>query len=101
MKRQHNHKKELTEIQLLKQENSNLRSENRNLKKKLKRLERREHTVEIINYNDPEEVVMTESIDKKERCPECNKGEVVHYNVVGRTWSECSQCSYRTKTVKI
>lgn len=101
MKRRHNNDKELTEVQQLKTENRNLRSENRNLRKQLKRLERKEHSFEQTNYTDPEEIQLSLFEATPERCPSCTKGELVHINVVGRTWTECSQCDYRTKTIRI
>ncbi len=101
MKRTHHRQKELTEVQTLKEENRNLRSENRNLKKQLKRLQRKEHSFEETQYQDPEDPQMSFPEDQKQRCTACGKGELVHINVVGRTWTECSQCDYRTKTVKI
>lgn len=101
MKRTHR-KKELTEVQELRLENKALRTENRTLKKQLKRLERKEHSFEETRYEDPEEKFKDPLFqEQKQRCPECTKGELVFMNVVGRTWTECSQCDYRTKTIRI
>jgi transposase-like protein len=94
MKRIHR-KKELSEVQALKLENKSLRDENRNIKKELKRLQRKEHNFEIENYEEPENIIT----DKTPiYCPICNKGHVSVINIIGRTWEECSQCDYRSKT---
>ncbi len=94
-------KKELNELQTLKEENKNLRSENRNLRKRLKRLERKEHSFVETQYTDPEEDTQLPLFtEEKERCLSCGKGTLIYYNVVGRAWSECDQCDFRTKTIK-
>ncbi len=96
-------KKELNELQTLKEENKNLRSENRNLRKRLKRLERKEHSFVETQYTDPEEDTQLPLFTEENvtKCPECNKGTMIYYNVVGRCWSECDLCDYRTKTIKV
>lgn len=103
MKRTHrtqSKEKEPTDLQRLKEDNRNLRSENRTLKKQLKRLQRKEHSFEETQYEDPEDIQIPLN-EQKQRCPSCNKGELVYVNIVGRSWTECTMCDYRTKTIKI
>jgi len=101
---QQHRKKELTETQSLKLENKNLRAENSQLKRENRKLRRTEHFHEkIAPFDDTEDDKQLPLFqeEQKERCPECSKGEIIYYNVVGRTWKECSQCDYRTRTIKV
>lgn len=102
MKRTHHRKKELNETQTLKLENKNLRAENSQLKRANRKLRKTEHFHEkIAPYEDEDQQLPLFVEEQKEKCPSCNKGDIIYYNVVGRTWKECSMCDYRTKTIKV
>lgn len=72
------------------------KSEIRNLKKRIKQLERREHFHEDNALEEEIEEIIAE-LPKSNICPECYKGQLVEYNVVGRHWLECNQCDYDTR----
>lgn len=95
MRRQHHRKKELTEVQLLKQENRNLRAENRTLRKQLKQKEK--YPLEDDIDDDGQLSLFDVPIPK---CPECNKGTLIEVNIVGRNWLYCDQCDYDTRRLK-
>lgn len=95
MKRQHR-KKELTEVQALKKENKALRDENKSLKRQVRQLQKTEHLLEATDYEDPQ--LNFEQVIPK--CPDCNKGNLKEYNVVGRHWLECEFCDYDTRKIK-
>jgi hypothetical protein len=73
-----------------------LTAENKQLKKRLKQLERREHS-----YVDPEPIEESEPFVKPRRCEDCGKGTLEFKNVVGRCWSQCDTCAWRSKVIKI
>lgn len=97
MKRQHRNDKELTEIQTLKQENKNLREENKSLKRQIRMLEKKEHIYDEAPFREPEPI---EEPTRKRRCEDCGKGYLEEKNVLGRYWSECDNCSWRSKVIK-
>ena len=100
MKRNHR-PKELTELQVLKLENKNLRAELNTVKKQLRRLKKQEHFHEETILDEEAEQMNFDLEPPVHRCPKCNKGTLVEYNIVGRLWSECDQCDYRSRTKKI
>lgn len=96
MKRQHR-KKELSEVQELKQQNKKLREENRSLQKEISRLRKQEHLVEEALLKEAVEYMIEADEPKVQRCKECNKGELIERFVVGRMWWECSVCDYDSR----
>ena len=105
MKRTQQHrKKELTETQQLKLENKSLRAENSQLKRENRKLRKTEHFHEkIAPFEDEDQQLPLFEVEeerKHTKCPECSKGDLIIYNIVGRTWNECSMCDYRTKTIR-
>lgn len=93
MKRSHRDK-ELTEVQSLKKENKRLKEEIRSIQRRNKQLERIEHIIEI--DDEVEDYITTKSI-----CPACNKGNYEVTELVGRKFSCCDQCGFRSKAVKV
>ena len=79
-----------------------LKSENRNLKKRIKQLEKRQHQYEDSQYDEEIELPIGEQNKEFEPiCPECFKGKMESVSIVGRIFSQCSICGYRTKATKI
>lgn len=78
----------------------NLRSENRNLKKRLKALERKLYNTSKVK---DEEEIYEEPVEQIQltRCPKCDKGHLNEVTVVGRVFSKCDSCDFRTKAEKI
>lgn len=97
MKRQHHRDKELTEVQTLKQENKALRETNKSLQRKIKQLQKKEHIYDEAPFREPD---ILEEESPKRRCEDCGKGYLIEKNVIGRYWSECDNCSWRSKVVK-
>jgi ribosomal protein S27AE len=64
--------------------------------KKLKRLNKGKNR--YVGFDVDEE--KPEPKKKKDMCPECGKGELEKVTVVGRTFSRCGICEYRSKTEK-
>lgn len=97
MKRTHRNK-EVSELQTAREENRALKKENNSLRSQVKRLQKREHLV------DDQEKLQLEAVyyeEKKTRCPECAKGYLESLNIVGRMFSRCTVCDYRTRTIKV
>lgn len=99
MKRTH-HKKERSELQEARAENRELKRELRQLQKRIKTLEKSRHIFHEREL-EPEEEELTDEEPKRTLCPSCFKGEVKEIYIFNRTWSECTLCDYRTKTIKI
>jgi hypothetical protein len=95
MKRTHR-TKELSELQILKEENRNLKNENRSLKRQLKQLKKQEHIFEQLPSN---EVELNEEI-KLIKCPSCFKGLLKEIDILGRNWLECNLCEYDSRKKK-
>lgn len=80
------------------------RSQIRHLKKENAQLRRKIHELENRLAIVPEAELVMEEADydtKCEPCTECGKGILIEITVVGRKFSHCDNCSYRTKAVKV
>lgn len=77
-----------------------LEKENKSLKRRVKELERKEHF-----YDDAQdEEISTDTEDthptffKPTRtCPDCGKGKLKEFELIGRHYEECQICEYRRK----
>lgn len=65
----------------------------RNLRKRLKQLERSKHIYESFI----EEPKLEIEEDKPRKCPECAKGDLEEFDIVGRIFERCKICEYRKK----
>lgn len=82
------------EIELLEQEIRALKSENRHLKKELKQSNK--------NYkpdHTQSELLEEEYSNKKPKCTECGKGEIITTDLGVRKLIHCTICKFR-KTIK-
>lgn len=94
MKRNHGHK-EQTEVQSLRKENKRLKEEVRSLTRHIKQLERFN-----IQYIEEEEVIVP-TTKWYSKCPSCNIGNYESIELVGRRFSCCDSCGFRSKAVKV
>lgn len=74
-----------------------LKAEVKRLKQQLKYQERQNHFLEEATFQDVEDE--PEVFLKK--CSQCYKGTINEVSVAGRYWTECSDCTFRSKTIKI
>lgn len=89
MKRTHR-KKELTEVQVLKHENRELRAELNKVRRQLKQLEKTRH---IYTEIDDEDDIPTDPIEVK--CEQCYNGNITAIDLGIKWMYSCSQCAYR------
>lgn len=70
-----------------------LEKEVRRLNKRIKELEKRDYIfddiIEEARFEKPRKKIVS--------CPECGKGELSVYDLVGRIFEECNICHYRKK----
>lgn len=94
MKRQHR-EKELTEVQLLKKENRELKKQVRSLQHKLREMEKHEHMYEHEAGDDRPEEGHTE--DTFIGCQSCGKGVLVELAILNKVFATCNVCGDRKK----
>lgn len=90
MKRTHR-KKELTEVQVLKHENRELRAELNKVRRQLKQLEKTRHIYIDEHSDEPEEPVLPIEI----KCPLCYAGDIKTIDLGIKFMQACESCSYR------
>jgi uncharacterized protein YydD (DUF2326 family) len=88
MKRTHR-KKELTEVQVLKHENRELRAELNKVRRQLKQLEKARHIYDE-HTDEPEEPIAIEI-----KCPQCYAGDIKTIDLGIKIMQACESCSYR------
>lgn len=90
MKRTHR-KKELTEVQVLKHENRELRAELIKVRRQLKQLEKSRHIYTEDNYQDADD----EDIPIEIKCAECYTGTINTIDLGIKIMHSCDLCGYR------
>lgn len=95
MKRQHR-RKELTESQLLKKENKDLKAQVRTLEHHIRELEKHHRIYE--SAQDEEVINDTEdTYIKRQPCSSCGKGYYEEFEILDKVFATCNVCSDRKK----
>lgn len=90
MKRTHR-QKELTEVQVLKQENRELRAEIKKVRQQLRQLEKAKHIYIEEHYDEDD--IPENPIEVK--CSECYTGVITTIDLGIKMMHSCSLCAYR------
>jgi len=80
-------------IDRLERDNRALKATNRRLQKQIKSLskgQRKTASKKTPTENEEQSNVVL--------CTTCERGKIVHKEILGRYWEECTVCDYRTKT---
>lgn len=73
-----------------------LRATVKSLKRRIRQLEKREHQFEDDDTDDLPELPTGEQ-NKLLHCPECGKGKMEAFELLGRVFSTCNICGHRIK----
>lgn len=73
-----------------------LESENKSLRRKLKQLEKQAHF-----YDKSEDEPKESKVTLKQKCSECEQGNIVEMIVLDRLIYKCDNCKWRSKAVKL
>lgn len=96
MKRTHR-TKELTEAQVLKKENRELRAEIKKVRQQLRQLEKAKH-IYVEDHYDEDDIPDESPVEIK--CPECYTGNITTIDLGIKWMHNCSMCAYRKVITK-